>query len=194
MRCPKDKECELESVKNSDRVMPSRSDCGKCGGQWISADDYANWQSNAQELVEPGFLAENEVSYNSSDLDVKAGLCPECGSYLTRLRLHYTLKSSFYLERCAGCGGFWCDRGEWEILTKLNWHRQLPHLFSSKWQIQLREKQKVELERQMVIEKLGADLAQQLFDLTEALEGHAQGSFAANYLSRQLEKSVKEQV
>jgi len=189
MHCPKDKESELESLKSLDQSMPSKSHCVECEGQWISADDYASWQGNTQELVEPNFLAEDLINYSPSELDVKAGLCPECGSYLTRLRLYYTLKSSFYLERCGGCGGFWCDRGEWDILAKLNWHHQLPHLFSSKWQIQLREKQKLELERQMVIEKLGADLAQQLFDLTKALECHAQGSFAANYLTRQLEKS-----
>jgi Zn-finger nucleic acid-binding protein len=194
MKCPKDKDCQLEPIHNLDQSKPDTSDCKNCGGQWISPDSYKIWQKNSlaqtdvPELVEPIFLAEDQTDYVPSDLDVKAGLCPECGSYLTRLRVFFTLKRSFYLERCGGCGGFWCDQGEWEILAKLNCTNQLPNLFSSKWQTQLRDRQKVELERQMVIEKLGAGLAQQLFDLITALETNNEAGFAANYLTRQLEK------
>jgi Zn-finger nucleic acid-binding protein len=191
MKCPKDKNCELELIKPVDGASPPMSGCATCGGKWICPDHYQVWQGDSHESTEPSFLDEDTIEYNPSDLDVKAGLCPDCGSYMTRLRTYFTLKRSFYLERCAGCGGFWCDRGEWEILQKLNCHRQLPHLFSSKWQAQLREKQKVELERQMVVEKLGTVLAQQLNDLITALEGNTEASFAANYLTRQLEKSSK---
>ncbi|MDX1978336.1 MAG: zf-TFIIB domain-containing protein [Pseudanabaenaceae cyanobacterium bins.68] len=184
MRCPKHKDMELELVELSDQT-PRAYTCACCEGKWIAADDYQAWQKG-EDLQQPVFLPDAEMEYVPSDLDVKGGLCPECGSYLTRLKVFYTLKRSFYLERCAACGGFWCDRGEWQVLQQLGQDRQLPQLFSTRWQILVREQQKIELERQMVVDKLGEELATQLFDLIGNLADHPQGEFAVNYLSRQV--------
>lgn len=162
--------------------------CSCCAGQWISADHYQIWQGaeNSEDIRQPSFLAESETNYVPPDLDVKGSLCPECGGYLTRLKVFYTLKRSFYLERCAACGGFWCDRGEWQVLQQLGQERYLPQLFSTKWQISVREQLKLELERQMVIDKLGEELSTQLFELISSLADHPEGEFAANYISRQV--------
>ena len=99
-----------------------------------------------------------------------------------------SLKEPFYLEHCLTCGGTWCDRGEWEILEQLNLHTNIPKIFSSSWQAQVRASHMNELERQAVIEKVGVDMAQRVFDLADILAKHPNGDFAAAYLMRRFER------
>jgi Zn-finger nucleic acid-binding protein len=193
MRCPKDKQVELVVGKLSGSLAVSH--CSACEGNWIPCIEYEPWQ--AQQLAaekssvegmakDPEFLDES-LNFTPSPMDAKAGLCPECGSYLARTKI--SLKQPFYLERCPACSGIWCDKGEWEVLEKLALTTKIPQIFSSPWQSQMREKVQFEHERQAVIEKLGTDLAQRTFDLADALEKHENGSFAIAYVIRRFDKN-----
>jgi Zn-finger nucleic acid-binding protein len=127
-----------------------------------------------------------DVDYVQSPFDTKAALCPECNCYLARARVG--LKTPFYVERCPNCGGIWCDRGEWDVLEKLGLHTAIEQLFSSEWQARVKEREYAARERQATIDKLGADLAEKVFELAELLEGHPNGDFGVAYLMRRFDK------
>jgi len=98
------------------------------------------------------------------------------------------LKSPFYVERCPNCNGIWCDRGEWEILTKLGLHATIQQLFSNEWQARVMRSHQTEKEKQATADKLGAELAERLFELADLLENHPNGDFGVAYLMRRFNK------
>jgi Zn-finger nucleic acid-binding protein len=192
MRCPKDKKVELVVGKLSGNL--SVWHCAECEGNWVPCIEYEAWQSKkllamtiSEDIAkEPSFLDES-LDFTPAATDAKAGLCPECGSYLARTKI--SLKQPFYLERCPACSGIWCDQGEWEVLEKLDLTTKIPQIFSSPWQAQMREKVQLEHERLAIIDKLGAELAKRTFDLADALEKHENGSFAIAYIMRRFDKN-----
>ncbi len=184
MQCPKHKTVELKSHKVTGDLATQQ--CDTCTGIWIPAVEYEAWQpTQPTSTNKPNFIS-LDINFEPSEFDAKAGLCPECGSYLARARVN--LSKPFYVERCSSCAGIWCDRGEWEILEKLELHTKIPQLFSSKWQAQMREVHQSQSERQMVINRLGGELANRLFELADTLEKHEHGSFAAAYIMRRFDK------
>jgi len=46
-----------------------------------------------------------------------------------------------------------------------------------------------ELERQAVIDKVGVEMAQRVFDLADLLKKHPNGDFAAAYLMRRFDRN-----
>ncbi len=186
MRCPKDKNTELLSCKLWDQLQAH--ECPSCAGQWIAGDDYQAWQT-----TQPGAQAEpfvfwtrEDIQYTPSPKDGQAGLCPDCNHYLARGRV--AMKPPFYVERCPNCGGVWCDRGEWDVLTRLGIHAAIPQLFTSDWQMRFRELEQLELERRATMDKLGQELAAKVFELADLLEQHPNGDFGVAYLMRRFDR------
>jgi Zn-finger nucleic acid-binding protein len=162
--------------------------CQECAGEWIPGDNYQNWKASYPDIeANPDVLTQKyDLPYTPAPLDGKTVPCPECGRILSRGKI--SLKEPFYLEHCLTCGGTWCDRGEWEILEQLNLHTNIPKIFSSSWQAQVRASHMNELERQAVIGKVGVDMARRVFDLADILAKHPNGDFAAAYLMRRFER------
>jgi len=187
VRCPKDKNTELLRCKLLDQL--SAHQCPNCSGHWISGSDYQGWQASqpSKDAGPSVFWARDDVQYIPSAKDSLAALCPECGNYLTRGKVG--MKPPFYVDRCPGCGGLWCDCGEWNILLKLGIHAAIPQIFSRDWQLRFRELELLELERQAIAEKLGDDLADKVFEIATLLKQHPSGDFGVAYLMRRLEKS-----
>jgi Zn-finger nucleic acid-binding protein len=120
-------------------------------------------------------------------LDNRAALCPDCRSYLIRGRV--SLKhTSFYVERCSNCKGIWCDAGEWDILQKLSLDTHIGYLFSAEWQSQVREQENSAREQQAIVDKLGPEIADRIFDLAKQLEDHPNGDFGVAYLMRRFDQ------
>ncbi len=184
MRCPKHKETELKATRISGELAAQQ--CSECQGVWIPALEYSAWQAKQAKPVSSAISPGQSLNFTPTEFDAKAGFCPECGIYLSRARI--PLKTAFYVERCLSCGGIWCDRGEWNTLEQLNLHTNVPHLFSNQWQAQMREVNQAQLERQTLIDKLGTDVANRLFELVSILENHEHGSFAAAYIVRHFDK------
>lgn len=186
VQCPKNKNVSLV-----DRVLGSNlaaQFCPDCQGTWIPAEEYKMWQESQPSVpvqldALPQMLA---VDFVRSPLDTKAALCPECRHYLARARV--SLRTPFYVERCPNCNGIWCDRGEWDILEKLGLHRAIEQLFSSEWQARVRERGHHDQERQAMIEKLGPDIAAQVFALADVLRQHPHGDFGVAYLMRRFDR------
>ncbi|MBW4577922.1 MAG: zf-TFIIB domain-containing protein [Aphanothece sp. CMT-3BRIN-NPC111] len=187
MNCPK---CKHLSLLDSSLAgnLPVKQ-CPDCTGIWIQSAEYEAWQKQQpQKQVEPELFAQllNNEDSIQSPLDIKAGLCPECNRILSRAKV--SVKTPFYVERCPSCSGIWCDEGEWNVLEKLGMHATIEQLFTSGWQARMREQQQAEQERQAVVDKVGSEIAVQVFELASVLEKHPNGDFAAAYMMRRFEK------
>jgi hypothetical protein len=74
------------------------------------------------------------------------------------------------------------------MLAKLGWHGAIPLLFTPEWQARVRKYELEDQERLAIIDKLGNELAQQVFQLASVLEKHPNGDFAVAYLMRRFEQ------
>jgi Zn-finger nucleic acid-binding protein len=186
MKCPKCKDPLSESKLFVN--LPSQV-CGTCAGQWVDADNYQVWREDqARVTVDPNDLLQADLSGYQvpAELDTKTGLCPQCQKILSRTRVG--TNPFFYLDYCQSCNGFWFDRDEPAILEKVHVHDQLEVLVTSTWQSRVRATQLVNSEKQAIIDKLGAELAQQVFDFAEVLKEHPNGDFAVAYFMRRFER------
>ncbi|MEB3178775.1 MAG: zf-TFIIB domain-containing protein [Nostocaceae cyanobacterium] len=185
MRCPK---CRTDLLQGTFRSSLGAHYCPECVGIWISAREYEPWQAHQpQYSAAPQWLAQSlDVQFKLSPHDGKAALCPECNRILSRTKV--SLKTPFYLERCANCGGIWCDGGEWEVLEHLELHASIPQLCSQEWQVQIQKYQQIEKDREALVERFGVDLADLVFALADNLEHHPHADFAVAYLVRRISK------
>lgn len=180
MHCPKDKGESLVSVVLSGGLAAHH--CPVCEGNWIEPETYGAWRLHQEELLPVPPPEDTDVGYDPAPQDARAGLCPDCKGFLARSRV--SVSPPFYVERCSRCGGIWLDRGEWDVLQQLGWEGAIAYLFTEDWQNLMREYEYADRERRATIEKLGEDLAQQIFDLAEKLENHPNGDFGVAYLMR----------
>lgn len=187
--CPKEGKINLEERQIAPGLKAHA--CPSCGGQWIPATAYLPWQEHQVDRQAPVQVAVLPLSlgrpFPPPPLDNRAALCPECHSYLARGRINLG-GGSFYIERCPSCQGTWCDRGEWEVLQDLQLHTHLEYVFSTEWQAQIRQLETEARERQAMLEKLGPELAERVFELTERLEKHPHGDFGVAYLMRRFDR------
>jgi Zn-finger nucleic acid-binding protein len=186
VQCPKCKHPDLHSQTKVKGLKVQ--ECPSCEGLWINCDEYENWQVKQPPPTEEKWQAQTtDHNFSGSEYDAKAALCPECRRYLSRAKI--PVEPPFYVERCPQCNGIWCDGGEWEILEKMDLHYHLEKLFSSEWQIKVREYQQSQKERKALIDKMGFELANQIFDLAAILQNHPSGDFGVAYLMRQVSES-----
>lgn len=189
MKCPKCSKAELvDSTLDADLAVKH---CQECKGHWIPAESYQTWQAQQSPTPPtPDSLRGNlNVEFGQSPLDTRAALCPECQRYLSRAKVK--LKTPFFIDRCNQCGGVWCDYGEWDILTQLGFHTSIERLFERQWQMQVREQQQIHSERQAIADKMGVELAEQIFAIAESLSQHPHGEFALAYLMRKVVEGHK---
>ncbi len=187
MNCPKCKQPLIDSTLSTALAVKH---CTNCQGSWIPAVEYQAWVSQEpQKSLSPELFSEllNNIDVVPSPFDSKAALCPECHHYLARAKV--SMKNPFYVERCPSCTGVWCDEGEWNMLEKLGLSTTIEQLFSSGWQARMREQLHAYQERQAVVDKVGPELAAQLFQLASVLEKHPNGDFAAAYLMRRFDRT-----
>jgi len=163
--------------------------CPMTGGFWIERSHYADWQ--AQQPEPPTLPVDIVQRLAAIDFvppveDNRVSLCPNTGRFLIRARID--APKPFYVERASEDGGFWIDAGEWDVLGRLGLQAQLDVLFEADWQAKLRDVQQVDRQKQATIDKLGLELAQQVFELAEALRAHPQGDFGVAYLMQQFDR------
>jgi len=73
-------------------------------------------------------------------------------------------------------------------LERLGLHRTIQVLFTQEWQAKVRHHETLEQERAATIDKLGPDIATQVFALAQLLEDHPNGDFGVAYLMRRFEQ------
>lgn len=189
MHCPKENPVEL--FDSHLPAGPQAKCCPDCGGAWIPSERYLDWQqaqgvdpeADPQVTVLPSTFS---LGGPTPALDNRAALCPECKHYLVRGRVSLQ-DAEFFVERCPSCQGYWCDGGEWPMLQTLGLDRALHYIFADSWQAQIKELDAVQRERQATIDKLGSELAAQVFDLADQLQNHPNGDFGVAYMMRRFD-------
>jgi hypothetical protein len=73
------------------------------------------------------------------------------------------------------------------MLQTLGLDRALHYIFADSWQAQIKELDAVQRERQATIDKLGSELAAQVFDLADQLQNHPNGDFGVAYMMRRFD-------
>ena len=182
MQCPKCREIELVDFELGEELTSHH--CKKCEGDWLSGERYQAWQNTQDRPSVVNTNLKLDKDYKPSETDNRAALCPECRRYLSRVKI--PVATPFYLERCPDCNGFWCDRQEWEILQELTLHTSLEYVFTTEWQHKVRDQQHTVSERQALIQKLGKELAEEVFVMGDKLAESENGDFAVAYLARQV--------
>jgi hypothetical protein len=186
VQCPKDKNLTLIDGILDDSLLVKYSP--ETGGIWLPRETYSAWVATQPEY-EIDLLAVvqllGQIDFQPAPEDPQVGR-PETGRLMARARVN--TRRPFYVERSGFDGGIWLDQGEWEVLSMLGLHRQIDSLFSGEWQASFREAQQLERQRQATIEKLGADLAAQVFEVGEALRSHPNGDFGVAYLMQQFDR------
>jgi len=189
MQSPKDRQATLIEATLAEGLKVYR--CPTTAGVWIDRADYTTWQDGLGTAGEPPEMAEivrrlDRLAADPAPEDGRAALCPVTGRLLIRARVDTS--TPFYVERAPEDGGFWLDRGEWDILSQLGLHARIDLLFSSEWQAKLRDRQQAERQKQATADKLGDDLARQVFELADALRAHPNGDFGVAYLMQQFDR------
>lgn len=185
MQCPKDRKGLLDGRLTGELAVKR---CPGCEGSWIPPGNYEKWQETQPQAELSAALVDLVLDIDEvpSPLDTQAALCPDCGCYLVRAKVN--ARKPFYVERCPNCKGIWCDRGEWEILEKTGLNQDIGRIFTSEWQVLVREREQVMQERRATTDKLGAELADRVFELAELLENHPNGDFGVAYLMRRFDR------
>ncbi|PSO50524.1 MAG: hypothetical protein BRC33_02855 [Cyanobacteria bacterium SW_9_44_58] len=189
LSCPKHQGFYLEKSMLAGEI-PTHC-CPHCHGHWIDTQDYEDWQlRKSRQFCSPERVLDNlDLEREISTDDKKAGFCPECQCYLNRAKV--PINTPFFVESCASCNGIWLDNGEWEILTQLGLELEIKKLFLRRWQAIFREKQKAQYEQEIIIEKLGSELAEKLFEIANLLENHDDKEVGIAYLINRLNQSRK---
>ncbi|MDB9529794.1 zf-TFIIB domain-containing protein [Oscillatoria sp. CS-180] len=190
VKCPKEPKVDLEPGTLPGELTGQC--CSDCDGVWIRPEHYAEWQASQgvlpdQEIQVAVVPSQLPTTFQPSSLDNRAALCPDCQHYLARGRVQLQ-DTSFFVERCPNCKGYWCDRGEWDILQQLQLDKHLDYIFSDAWQTQVKALEFVARERKAIIEKLGPDIASKIFELADLLENHPNGDFGVAYLMRRFDE------
>ena len=175
MKCPV---CKYESLETKEIEPNLFADvCLKCGGKWISSDNYSQWLKYHGKILP-------EISVESSEMKIPefelARLCPKDGRILIKYDVGH--KIPFKIDRCGSCAGVWLEENEWEILKSRNLHDELNRIFTDYWQEEIsRNETKKSLET-MYREKFGADDYEKIKEFKNWADDHEKRSEILAYL------------
>ncbi len=171
----------VEMVKRELEEKLPASECTKCGGIWISANNYWNWlKSQGSPLPEKpeNYTLKLEV-FDSKQVKI----CPDCGHFLTRRKVGHGL--GFCVDRCETCGGIWLDKNEWEILKSRNLHDEIHFIFSEPWQRAVAQEENRKAYESHAEKFLGTADYGKISEFKRWLEKHPQKSFILAYVKNQ---------
>jgi len=103
--------------------------CSAGHGVFLPSDLYFSWRDTSTSG--PAEALDSPLSDEVGDIK-QAKLCPQDSHIMSRYRV--AEEGSFWLDRCATCGGTWFDGTEWDATVQADLHKQLPRVFSDSWQ------------------------------------------------------------
>lgn len=110
--------------------------CPACQGAVVSLMSYRFWlDTHAKNISLTEDNTDSVITENES-----AHACPKCSRFMTKFQIG--ADSNHKLDLCVGCDEAWLDKGEWQLLKKLDLHNKLPKIFTDAWQRNIRLKRK----------------------------------------------------
>lgn len=146
--------------------------CPSCNGNWVKGTKYFDWlktQTAKRDSADDARLAPMTSS------DSKAGkFCIDCGKYMRRVAVGHG--TTFHLDRCTSCGGFWFDANEWASLRSTGLHHEAHQVFTDSWQAEVRRQSREAADQARLTQRLGQDGVEQLEALKRWIAEHPRGS------------------
>ena len=131
MKCLSCKNAELEPKELESGLLVAA--CPACEGALVSLMNYRYWLDQTHGVA-GGEKAGDEAS---PAVLTGARCCPKCNRLMTKYQVGPT--SAHQLDLCSSCDEAWLDRGEWQLLKKLDLHGKLPKIFTDAWQRNIRK-------------------------------------------------------
>lgn len=151
--------------------------CPETHGHYISLQAYWSWlQKQPQRL-------EHLPVRDSSDQEVvetsEAKICPESGTIMLRYKVGKGF--DFTIDR-SSTGGVWFDAGEWEALRERNFHDEVHLIFTAPWQQSVRDEKSASVRQEILTERLGEELYNELVVLRDRLNKSEHKELALAFL------------
>lgn len=174
MKCPVCKTTDMAGGKLEENLPTMR--CEQCGGQWLSAKDYAAWRDEHRPVRQPF----SEISLEVKQVQ-EAKLCPDCGLILIKYRVGHGL--DFFVDHCNGCGGLWLDKNEWNALKEKNLHDEVYRIFSTSWQREIRNDRLRQKLESLYINRFGEDGYRKVQETRDWIQSHAQKAALLQFIA-----------
>lgn len=171
MHCSHCKTTNLEPVELENGLVAAG--CQTCEGVLLPLMNYRYWADH-----QPHVESTNVESVEDSK---QARLCPKCDKIMLKFRLG--LNSENKIDLCSHCDEAWLDKGEWELVKKLDLHATFPQIFTDAWQRNIR-KQKEANSLKVHFEKIiGAEDFANVEKFKTWLDEHPQKADIKHYLT-----------
>lgn len=124
--------------------------CPQCRGALLSLINYRFWADRYTDSDE----ADESVVGDIAEVE-SAHTCPKC----SRLMIKYQIgtETQHKLDLCSACDEAWLDKGEWQLLKKLDLEGKLPKIFTDAWQRNIRKQRHETMINDRYEKMLGAD-------------------------------------
>lgn len=152
--------------------------CPESSGHYITLQDYWSWLKKQPSRLE--HLPPAPETCPEAIEPREARICPESGTIMIRYKVGHGFP--FTIDRSI-TGGVWFDAGEWEALRTRNFHDEIHLVFTAPWQNAIMLAAAEDVHQNMLTNRLGENLFQQLADLKELLKDHPHRELALAFLN-----------
>ena len=158
MKCPR---CQTPDLLPTliEELLPAMG-CGTCHGSLVSLLYYRHWA----ETQKPPTTAAEASGEDAADVDTddttSALSCPKCGRFMTKYKVSGTVSNR--VDVCNSCDEAWLDRGEWELLERLQLSHRIPAILTDEWQRRIRHELSEEGRRSTLARSIGAEAAERV--------------------------------
>ena len=159
MKCPRCKTPDLQPTLIED-YLPAMG-CGTCHGSLVSLLYYRHW-AETQKPPTPGAADATTAVEVETDDTTSALSCPKCSRFMTKYKLTGTVSNR--VDVCNSCDEAWLDRGEWELLERLQLSHRIPAILTDEWQRQIRHELSEESRRSILARTIGGESATRVED------------------------------
>ncbi len=163
--------------------------CPKSGGVWIDHKHYWDWL-----LKQPGFPkptpAISDMPVPDNDPHNRPLISPDSGRLMIKYRVGHAL--NFRIDHDSISGGFWLDKGEYDLLRQRNLHDELHLICSPEYQQHLAKLDAQAVFDQRIIDILGQKRCALIQDLASTIKDPEMGSVAIAYLNQCLDSESEQ--
>ncbi|NWK56957.1 hypothetical protein HW115_15145 [Verrucomicrobiaceae bacterium N1E253] len=176
MKSPLGQHLPMQQVTLEEGLIAFR--CPESSGHYITLQAYWSWLKKQPERLEH-LPQPPDIAPDASE-PKSAKICPETGTIMIHYKVGHGF--SFSIDRSI-TGGVWFDAGEWEALRSRNFHDEIHLIFTAPWQNAVMMAAAQEVHRNMLSERLGETLLEELQTLREQLKSHPHRDLALAYLN-----------